>query len=156
MSEPQAWRGKQLREWEKGQKQIDLQKEFREMNAPLLNTYGRDRYTYKAELYDSAHQYWYHYEARIAHGYPGTAWLQLGLVYAAGLYTAKEQGCVARSAIFARFWRFHYFDWMTFLRRAGVYGVGGGLVAGTVLFGSPDISIKRIISFYNHWFSEDI
>ena len=60
------------------------------MNAPLLNNYGRDRYTYKAELYDASHQYWYRNEARLAHGYPGTAWLQLGLVYAAGLYTAKE------------------------------------------------------------------
>ena len=56
--------------------------------------------------------------------------------------------------MFARFWRFHYFDWLSFLRRGGVYAWGGGLVAGTVLFGSPDLSIKRIIGKYHHWFSE--
>ena len=53
-----------------------------------------------------------------------------------------------RNAIFARFWRFHYFDWMMFMRRGSIYALGGGLVAGTVLFGSPDVSIKRAINRY--------
>ena len=81
--------------------------------------------------------------------------MQLGLIYACGLYTAKEQGCVARGVIFSRFWRYHYFDWLTFLRRSGIYAIGGGLVAGTILFGSPDVSIKRVINRYQHWFHED-
>ena len=153
---PDNWRAKELREWEKGNKKIDLQKEFKEKNKDLLKGYGRDRYTYKAETYNAAHQYWHKNEARFAHGYPGTAWLQLALLYGAGLYTAKEQGCVARGVIFSRFWRFHYFDWLTFMRRGAVYAGFGGLVAGTVLFGSPDISIKRVINFYHLWMSMNI
>ena len=89
---------------------------------------------------------------RYAHGFPFTAWLQLGLVYAVGLYTAKEQGCVPRGTLITRFWRYHYFDWLTFVRRAGVYAFGGGLVAGTILFGSPDVSLKRAI----HWYNSDL
>ena len=146
------WRQREFREWEKGQRQIDLQKDFRERNKDLLSKYGRDNYTYNAELYDASHRYWYQNEARFAHGYPGTAWLQLGLLYGVGLYTAKEQGCVARGVLFSRFWRFHYFDWITFMRRGAVYAGAGGLVAGTVLFGSPQVSIRRIINFYQHWF----
>ena len=58
---------------------------------------------------------------------------------------------MARGVIFTRFWRFHYFDWLSFLRRGGMYAWAGGLVAGTVLFGSPDVSIKRCIGFYQLW-----
>ena len=60
-----------------------------------------------------------------------------------------------RGAIFSRFWRYHYFDWITFMRRGSIYAIGGGLIAGTVLFGSPDVSIKRGINRYQHWFHED-
>ena len=73
-----------------------------------------------------------------------------------GLYTAKEQGCVPRGTLITRFWRYHYFDWLTFVRRAGIYAFGGGLVAGTILFGSPDVSLKRAIHWYNYWISGDI
>ena len=34
--------------------------------------------------------YWHKQEARLAHGYPATAWLQLGLLYGVGVYTARE------------------------------------------------------------------
>ena len=149
------WKGRELRDWEKGKLKIDLNAQFKEQNKELLANYGRDEYSYKVELFDHAHDYWAKNEAKFAHGYPVTAWLQMGLVYTAGLYTAKEQGCVARGVLFSRFWRYHYFDWITFLRRAGVYGIGGGLVAGTILFGSPEISIKRIVSKYNTWIAED-
>lgn len=71
-----------------------------------------------------------------------------------GLYTAKEQGCVARGVLFSRFWRFHYFDWLTFLRRGGIYAWGGGLVLGTILFGSPDLSFKRVLGRYEYFFKE--
>ena len=53
-----------------------------------------------------------------------------------------------RNAIFARFWRFHYFDWMMFMRRGSIYALGGCLVAVNVLFSSPDVSIKRAINRY--------
>ena len=120
-----------------------------------MKNFGRDRFTYKAELIDKSHNFWYYNEARFAHGYPYTAWLQLGLVYAVGVYTAREQGCVPRTTMMCKFWKFHYFDWMTFLRRAGVYGWAGGLVAGTIMFGSPDVSIKRAIGKYQYWFAEN-
>ena len=72
--------------------------------------------------------YWKYHEGRVAHGYPYTAWMQLGLLYAAGVYTAREQGLVRRSVFVTRFWRFHYFDWITYIRRAGLYaGAGAGL-----------------------------
>ena len=152
---PADWKVRELREWEKGQRKMDLQKEFRDNNQGLLKNYGRDRFTYKAETTDAAHIYWYNNELKFARGYPQTAWLQLGMVYVVGVYTAREQGCIPSSQFMCRFWRFHYFDWLTFLRRSAIYAVGGGLVAGTILFGSPDLSIKRVISKYNHWFAEN-
>ena len=146
---------REIREWEKGQRKFDLSKDFKEKNQDLLKGFGRDSFTYDPELRNLAHNYWYRMEAPLAHGYPATAWLQLGLLYACGLYTAKEQGCVARGVIFSRFWRYHYFDWQTFLRRGGIYAWGGGLVAGTILFGSPDVSIKRCIGKYQYWMCEN-
>tara|TARA_B110000285_G_C14763867_1_gene440795 strand:- start:82 stop:321 length:240 start_codon:yes stop_codon:yes gene_type:complete len=53
-----------------------------------------------------------------------------------------------RGAFVGQFWRHHYFDWISFLRRGGVYGVAGGLVAGTVLFGNPSIALRRCHSKY--------
>ena len=149
------WRMREYRNWEKGKVSFDLTKEFRDNNQALLKNYGRDRYTYQPELYDKAHNYWYQNEQRIIHGYPVTAWMQLGFIYATGVYTAQEQGCVPRGTMFARFWRYHYFDWLTFLRRGSIYGIGGGLAVGTLLFGSPDMSLKRVISKYQYWFHED-
>ena len=148
--------GREAREWEKGQRKIDLTKQFKDQNQALLSGYGRDTFTYKAELYEHSHAYWAQNEARFAHGYPGTAWLQLALLYGVGLYTAKEQGCVASGTIFAKFWKYHYFDWMTFLRRGSIYAGAGGLVAGTILFGSPDVSLKRAVAWYNYWMAENI
>jgi len=69
------------------------------------------------------------------------------------LYTAKEQGIVKKGVYFQRYWRAHYFDWLLFLRRAGIYGIGGGLVLGTYLFGSPRISFSRGINYYRYLFS---
>lgn len=54
---------------------------------------------------------------------------------------------------FARYWRAHYFDWITFARRGAIYAWAGGLVAGTVLFGSPDLALRRTISKYHYYFS---
>ena len=52
---PDNWRYKELREWEKGQRKIDITKEFKDNNKELLKNYGRDRFTYKAELTDASH-----------------------------------------------------------------------------------------------------
>jgi hypothetical protein len=52
-----------------------------------------------------------------------------------------------------KFWRFHYFDWIGYMRRCAIYGWAGGLVAGTVLFGNPELAIRRAVNKYNYWFS---
>lgn len=78
----------------------------------------------------------------------------MGIIYGCGFYTAREQGILKRNQFFGKFWRHHYFDWITFVRRSGVYGIAGGLVAGTVLFGNPDIAVRRIFSTYHYWFSD--
>ena len=57
-----------------------------------------------------------------------------------------------RGAFVGKFWRHHYFDWISFFRRAGVYGVGGGLLAGCALFGNPNIALRRIHSKYLLYF----
>ena len=120
-----------------------------------MKDFGRDNLNYKPELYSKNAVYWAQNEARLAHGYPGTAWLQVALLYGVGLYTAKEQGLVRSGVVFSKFWKFHYFDWITFIRRGGIYAFAGGLVAGTVLFGSPDLSIRRAINKYNFYVSAE-
>ena len=71
----EAWKGRELRDWEKGKRQIDLTKEFKDQNQDLLKGFGRDNFSYKVELTDSAHVFWAENEARFAHGYPVTAWM---------------------------------------------------------------------------------
>jgi hypothetical protein len=75
------------------------------------------------------------------------------LVYACGLYTAKEQGIVKKRVFFQRYWRAHYFDWLLFARRSAIYGIAGGLVLGTVIFGDQKLALRRAISRYHFWFS---
>ncbi len=55
-----------------------------------MKSFGRDRFSYTAELHSLNALYWKNNEAKMAHGYPYTAWLQLGLLYGVGLHTAKE------------------------------------------------------------------
>ena len=144
---------KTIRRWENGLERIDLEKQSRELNAPMLKNYNRDPLHYKPEVGNASADYWHKNEAKIAHGYPATSWLQIGLLYGTGLYTAKQQGLVAKGVIFTRFWGYHYFDWITYIKRAGLYAGAGGLVLGTVLFGSPELSVRRAVSFYHSWFS---
>ena len=59
---------------------------------------------------------------------------------------------MSRSSLFGRFWRHHYFDWTTFGLRSLKFGLVGGLLAGTVLFGNPHIAVSRIESSYKRWF----
>ena len=139
---------REVQRWENGSRQIDIQRQFRELNQPLLKQFDKNPYLYEPENHSRAIRYWRRNEAKLAHGYPGTAWLQLGLLYGCGLYTAKEQGLIRKGVIVTQFWKFHYFDWITFAKRGGIYAWAGGLVAGTVMFGSPEISSKRIYSFY--------
>lgn len=67
---------------------------------PWLKNFGRDRFSYEAERTYTQVIQASRYEGPQSHGYPYTSWLQLGLVYAAGLYTAKEQGIVKKNVFF--------------------------------------------------------
>ena len=149
MTNPQ----REVKQWENGLKEFNLSQEFANRNKDLTKNFGRDRYTYTAELHGLNAVYWARNEQKMAHGYPGTAWLQLGLLYMCGMHTAKEQGIVKMGVPFARFWKAHYFDWLTFARRGAIYAWAGGLVAGTVLFGSPDLALRRAVSKYHYWCS---
>ena len=146
---------REAKQWENKIATFDLAKEFSRQNENLTKNFGRDRFSYTAELHGLNAEYWAYNEARIAHGYPCTAWLQLGLLYAVGLHTAKEQGIVKMGTPFARFWRAHYFDWITFARRGAIYAWAGGLLAGTIMFGSPDLAFKRAVSKYHFWMSKE-
>ena len=90
----------------------------------------------------------------MSHGYPLTFWVQAGLCYAAGVYTAQEQGIMKRGAVFGKFWKHHYFDWISFMRRSGIYGIGGGLLLGTALFGNPTIALRRCHSKYLYYMKD--
>ena len=90
-------------------------------------------------------------EAKYAHGYPATLYLQAMLVYSCGLYTAKEQGIVKKGVYFQKFYKAHYFDWILFGQRSLKYGVAGGLVLGTFLFGSASVSLARMINKYHYY-----
>ena len=116
-----------------------------------MKNFGRDRYTYHTETYTLNAIYWNRNEAKLAHGYPNTYFLQAAIIYGVGLYTAKEQGIVKKGAIFKPWWTAHYFDWITFARRSFVYGVVGGLLAGTILYGNPELSIARIDSKFRYY-----
>ena len=111
--------------------------------------------SYKPEISFENADYWEKNEGHMAHGYPGTSWLQIGLLYGTGLYTAKQQGLVGKGVVFAKFWGYHYFDWITYIRRAGLYAGVGGMVAGTILFGSPELSMQRMRSWYACYFQQD-
>ena len=129
--------------------EYDVTEASRVMN-PWLKNYGKDRMTYTAETPFLSAAYHARNEASQSHGYPLTAWLQLGLVYACGLYTAKEQGIVKKKVFFQRFWRAHYFDWLLFARRGFSYGIVGGLLVGTVVFGDQRLALRRAISKWNY------
>ena len=122
---------------------------------PWVANYGRDRLTYKAETSHLSANYNAKYEGSLAHGYPMTSWLQLGLLYGCGIYTAQEQGVIKPTQFIARFWRHHYFDWMTFARRGFLFAGVGGLALGTVMFGNSNISLRRGIHHFKFWFVGD-
>ena len=146
--------GRDIKAIDNGVSTYNLSENFRQQNQALIGNFGRDRSTYRPENHYPNAEFWAKHEARMAHGYPYTAWLQLALLYGAGIYTAQEQGCIKKSVFVSRFWRYHYFDWLTFLRRGAIYGWAGGLVAGTVMFGNPNLSLKRAMSRYHYYFSE--
>ncbi len=79
----------EFRSWDKGRRQ-DISGDFAKYNKKLLQNFGNDSLTYKAETTGQASIYWAQNEAKISHGYPATFWLQFGLLYATGVYTARQ------------------------------------------------------------------
>ena len=45
-----------------------------------------------------------------------------------------------------RFWRFHYFDWMQFIKLGAIFGYGGTGLIGMSLWGDPDLAFSRFRS----------
>lgn len=140
-----------IKKWDNDIYKYDVTEASRLMN-PWLKNYGRDRFTFTPEVTFSSAAYIAKNEASRAHGYPQTAWLQLAIVYACGLYTAKEQGIVKKRVFFQKFWTAHYFDWLLFGRRSLVYGIAGGLFLGTALFGDNQLALRRFVSRYQYMF----
>jgi hypothetical protein len=75
------------------------------------------------------------------------------LIYGCGLYTAKEQGIVKKGVYFQNFFKAHYFDWILFAQRSFKYGIVGGLLIGTIVFGNVSLAFLRIGHRYNYYFS---
>ena len=146
---------REVKQWENNVMTWDLSQEFKRQNKKLTSNFGKDRYSYRAENTSLNAVYWAYNEPKMAHGYPATAWMQLGLLYMCGMYTAKEQGIVKQGVPFARFWRAHYFDWIMFARRGVIYAWAGGLIAGTVMFGKPELALKRAVAKYHFYFSAE-
>ena len=142
----------ELKKWDNDIYQYDVTQASRAMN-PWLANYGRDRLTYSPETTFASANYHARNEASQSHGYPKTAWLQLAIVYGCGLYTAKEQGIVKKRVFFQRFWRAHYFDWLLFARRGFTFGIVGGLVLGTYVFGDSRLAMRRAFSKYHYLFT---
>ena len=153
MSENQR---KELKQWENGLKKWDLQKESVKANPGLTSQFGRDVITYTPETLTINNEYWRFNEGGLSHGYPVTSWFQLAIIYGCGVYTAKEQGILKSYFTPQRFWRHHYFDWTMFLQRSFKFGIVGGLLAGTVLFGNPQIALQRMYSKYQLWMGQKV
>jgi hypothetical protein len=137
----------EIKKWDNDVYKYDVTEASRLMN-PWLKNYGRDRLTFTPETPYTSSVYLARNEGSHSHGYPLTAWLQLAIVYGCGLYTAKEQGIVKKRVFFQSFWRAHYFDWLLFARRGFTYGIVGGLLVGTALFGDQRLALRRVFSKY--------
>ncbi len=142
----------EIKKWDNDVYKYDVTEASRLMN-PWLKNYGRDRFTYTPETTYTSFARLAKTEGSYAHGYPGTAWLQLAIIYGCGLYTAKEQGIVKKRVFFQKYWNAHYFDWLLFGRRSLIYGIAGGLVLGTYVFGDQQVALRRVISRYHYMFS---
>ena len=144
---------REVKEWENGKRTFDnfVTDQFKKENSELCAMHGRDSLTYTVEQNMMSATYWDKYEAPISHGYPYTSWLQLGLMYGCGIYTAQEQGVIKRNVFVSRFWKFHWFDWITFARRSFLFAGVGGFVAGTVMFGNSSIAFRRVMSKWTYW-----
>ena len=49
---------------------------------------------------------------------------------------------------FQKYWKHHYFDWIKFGVRSFKLAGIGGFIGGTILFGNPDLALRRAVSKY--------
>ena len=142
---------KEFRDYENNFDHHDLSAMSRRQNWSWLKNYGRDRYTYQAEDHNKANDVFGAVEPMFAWGYPDTYFIQMALIYAIGVHTAKKQGIIAGNAYMCRFWKNHWFDWTTFIKNGFLYGYCGGMVAGMLLVGEPELAWNRTVSKWNYW-----
>ena len=145
---------REVKKWENNVNKWDISEEFRKANYDgLLKHYGRDRFTvrWNGDNVAAANAHYKKYEGWMSHGYPATYWLQFGLIYGVGVYTATQQGILPRGQFFKKFWTHHYFDWLLFGRRSLIVGVGGGYLLGTFVFGDPKLAWARAINRTEYW-----
>ena len=122
----------------------DISDAFRRNNPSLCKDYGVNAWSYQIEDDRYWNRYWFKNEAKASHGYPYTYGIQIAAFFGIGYYTAREQGIPNPH----NFLKSHWFDWATFLRRFAIYGVAGGLVVGTLVFGDTGLALKRIYNRY--------
>lgn len=127
--------------------EYDVNKAFAQLNPNMTQHRGRDRFSYTEESYYHWTRHHQLNEARHSHGYPYTTALQAGIIGGCALLVAKEQGYPLNYP----FWKAHYYNWTKFLTMGFKYGVVGGLVLGTVLFGNPTTAISRCVHYYKHY-----
>ena len=125
--------------------QLDIAETFRRMNPSMCDSYGQNAWSAENENDNYNMLYWMRNESKQAHGYPYTFYMQAGIFYATAYYTARSQGLPAPHL----FYKSHWFDWITCFKRFAIFGIAGGLVLGTVLFGDTSLSLKRVYNRYN-------
>ena len=79
----------ETKKWDNNIYKFDVTEASKTVN-PWLKNYGYDQYTYRPEQTFLTTARYAESESRITHGYPFTSWLQLAILYAVGLYTARE------------------------------------------------------------------
>ena len=124
--------------------QFDVATAFKQANPSMCDNYGMDPWSYNGEHNHHWISHYYRNESKMAHGYPMTYFLQAGIIYGLAFYTAREQGLPKPHMFF----KSHWFDWMLFFKRSAIFGVAGGMVLGTLLFGDTRISLNRIGNYF--------
>ena len=130
--------------------EFDFTKEFKRANPELCET----AHIPNQEFYNPYNsRYWTNfytkYEGMMAFGLPQTYFLQAGIFYLCSLYTAREQGLITKTQFLFNCFQSHWFDWITCLKRFGVFGIGGGLLIGSIMFGDPNLVLAKVYERYN-------
>ena len=119
----------ELMDYDNGYDHFNLSRMSRRQNWHWLKNYGHDKLTYHPELHEKGDAVFRKFEPWMAWGQPYTYILQGILIYGIGLYTAKKQGIIAGHNYMCRFWRNHWFDWITFFKNSFIQICGAKRIA---------------------------